>query len=106
MPGDSVGGVYLARALMLEGDFAAAEAKLREAAALDPTDYEVIKKLGNALARLGRFAEAADMFERVLAVNPRNCSAYFATAEIRKHSEADRPRLARMLALLEDTALD
>ncbi len=105
MPGDSMGGVYLARALMLEGDFATAEAKLRAAAALDPTDHEVIKKLGNALARLGRFAEAADMFEQVLAVTPRDCSTYFAATEIKRHSEADRPRLARMLALLEDAAL-
>ena len=77
MPGDGAGSVYLARALMLEGDFATAEAKLRAAAALDPTDDEVIRKLGNTLARLGQFAEAADMFERVLAVNPRNCSDLF-----------------------------
>ncbi len=106
MPSDGLGSVYLARALMIEGDFVTAEAKLREAAALDPTDDEVIRNLGHTLARLGRFAEAADMFERVLAVNQRNCSAYFAIAEIRKHTEADRPRLARMLALLEDMALD
>jgi tetratricopeptide (TPR) repeat protein len=106
MPSDGLGSVYLARALMIEGDFVTAEAKLREAAALDPTDDEVIRKLGHTLARLGRFAEAADMFERALAVNQRNCSAYFAIAEIRKHTEADRPRLARMLALLEDMGLD
>ena len=105
MSSERLGSVCLARALMIEGDFVAAEAKLREVAALDPTDDEVIRKLGHTLARLGRFAEAADMFERALALNPRNCSAYFAIAEIKKHSEADRSRLARMLALLEDPAL-
>lgn len=98
--------LYLARVLIIEGDFVAAEAMLREAAALNPTDGEVTKKLGHVLARLGRFAEAVEMFERALAVNRRDCSVYFAITEIKKHTEADRPRLARMLGLLGNTALD
>ncbi len=86
---------HLARALLLEGDIVAAEAKLREAAALDPTDDDATQKLGHALARLGQFAEAAEMFERALVLNPRNCSAYFGAAEIKKHSEADRPAVGK-----------
>jgi len=103
---DTVSGrFYLGRALMLDGDFLGAEERLREAAALDPTNDEVFKYLGDALARQGRFAEAVAEFDHTLALNPRQVSAYFAAAEVRKSTDADRPRLTRMLAALGDSSL-
>ncbi len=104
-PATTAGRVHLARALMIEGDFAEAERQLRAAAALDPQNDRVHKLLGDALARQGRFAEAVAAFDHVLALNPRQVSAYFTTVEARKCTEADRPRLQRMLAALDDASL-
>ncbi len=97
--------LLLARALLLDSDFAGAEIRLREAMALDPANDEVFSQLGDVLARQGRFDEALPVLDRALTVNPRNGSAYFAAAEIKKHREPDRPRLARVLAALADPGL-
>ncbi len=96
----------LARASMIDRHFAEAEKELRAAAALDPANDRVAKCLGDVLVRLGRFDEAIATVEQVLALNPRRVSAHFTIAEARKSTEADRPRLARMLAALDDASLD
>ena len=43
---------------------------LREAAALDPNDVEVIRRLGFALKETGRYEEALEVLERVVAAAP------------------------------------
>ena len=105
-PDTAAACVYLARALMTEGDFTAAETELRAAAMLDPENDLVHKLLGDVLVRQGRFEEAVATFDHVLALNPRQVSAYFAMAEAGKCTEADRPRLAHVLGALGNAALD
>jgi tetratricopeptide (TPR) repeat protein len=104
---DTVSGrLHLAQAAMTEGDFGAAETGLRGAAVLDPENDLVHKLLGDVLVRQGRFDEAVATFDHVLALNPRQVSAYFTMAEAGKCTEADRPRLAHVLAALGNAALD
>jgi tetratricopeptide (TPR) repeat protein len=91
---------------MLEGNLADAEARLREAVALDPASDLLIKYLGDVLARQGRFDAAIEAFDRVLALNPLQVSAHFAAVASKRCTAADRPRLARMVSLLGDPALD
>ncbi|MGC2521931.1 MAG: sulfotransferase, partial [Stellaceae bacterium] len=105
-PDTAAACVYLARALMTEGDFAAAETELRAAAMLDPENDLVHKLLGDVLVRQGRFEEAVATFDHVLALNPRQVSAYFTMADAGKCTEADRPRLAHVLRALGNAALD
>ncbi len=105
-PDTSPGLLHLAKALIFDQDYTAAEKTLRAAVGRDPGDDLALKHLGDVLLRQGRFAEAISAFERVLALNPRQVSAYFTIAEARKCTEADRPRLARMLAALDDAPLD
>jgi tetratricopeptide (TPR) repeat protein len=102
----AAGRLHLARAAMIEGDFSAAETGLRAAALLDPENDLVHKLLGDVLVRQGRFDEAVATFDHVLALNPRQVSAHFTTVSARKCTEADRRRLADMLAALGDAALD
>jgi tetratricopeptide (TPR) repeat protein len=105
LPDAAPARIYSARALMLEGDFPAAESQLRKASELDPTNDEVMKYLGDVLARQGRFTEAVAAFDCALALNPRQFSAFFTTAEITKSTAKDCPRLARVQAALGDPSL-
>ncbi|HEV2099246.1 MAG TPA: tetratricopeptide repeat protein, partial [Stellaceae bacterium] len=97
--------LYRARASMLGQNFVEAEHELKQALAYNPHSDVLTKFLGDALARQGRFAEANEAFDRVLDLNPRHAAAHFTAVEARKCSEADRPRLERMLALLGDVTL-
>ena len=103
---DAVAGrLSLAKACMLETNFSEAETQLRQALADEPQNDELMKYLGDVLARQGRFDEASEAFDRTLELNPRHVAAYFTMVEARKCTEADRPRLARMLAALDDAGL-
>ncbi len=103
---DAVAGrLNLAKACMLETNFSEAETQLRQALADEPQNDELMKYLGDVLARQGRFDEASEAFDRTLELNPRHVAAYFTMVEARKCTEADRPRLARMLAALDDAGL-
>ncbi len=106
LPDTVAGRIYSARALILEGDFPAAEAALREALGLDPRNDDTTKLLGDALARQGRFTEAVACYDQTLALNPRRVDVHFTAAEVKRCTAADRPRLARALAALRDTALE
>jgi tetratricopeptide (TPR) repeat protein len=101
----TAGRLDLVRALLLEGDFREAEARLRQAIALDPGSDELHKALGQVLAPQGRFEEAIEACDRALALNPLQIPAHLTAVRVRKCSEADRPRLARMLATLRDASL-
>jgi tetratricopeptide (TPR) repeat protein len=95
----------LAKACMLDKNFSEAETQLRQALACEPQNDELMKYLGDVLARQGRFDEAGEAFDRTLELNPRHVAAHFAIVEARKCTEADRPRLGPMLAALDDPGL-
>jgi tetratricopeptide (TPR) repeat protein len=101
-PDTTAGRLDLVRALLIEGDFREAEVQLREAIALDPSSDELQKVLGEVLAKEGRFDEAIAACDRALDLNPLQVPAYLTAVRVRKCTEADRPRLARMLAALRN----
>ena len=103
---DTPGGrVNLAKALMLEGDLREAEALLREAIALDPNSDPLHKVLGDVLATEGHFDEAIAAYDRAIGLNPSQAPAHLNAVYVGKCTEADRPRLARMLSSLRDASL-
>ena len=104
-PDTVAGRLSLAKACMLETNFSEAETQLRQALACEPQNDELMKYLGDVLARQGRFDEASEAFDRTLELNPRHVAAHFTMVEARKCTEADRPRLERMLAALDDAGL-
>ena len=104
-PDTVAGRLNLAKACMLETNFSEAETQLRQALACEPQNDELMKYLGDVLARQGRFDEAGEAFDRTLELNPRHVAAHFTIVEARKCTEADRPRLEPMLAALDDAGL-
>lgn len=79
---------------LLGGSFAAlerwsdAETAFRRGLELNPSDPDMLANLGATVAYLGRFAEAAELLEQCLRINP--------------HSESARQNLARLRQLLAD----
>ena len=104
---DSVpGGLDFAKAAVLENDLAAAERHLREAIARHPNSHELHKALGDVLAKRGRFEEATEACNRALVLNPLYAPAHLTAVQVRKCTEADRPRLMRMRSALREPSLD
>ena len=62
-------------------DFAAAVAKLRQALAENPRDVEIAGNLGFALVKAGQAAEAADVLQTALVLDPRRTSTWTPLAE-------------------------
>jgi len=89
------------KALVLEGNIGAAEQLLRKLIALDPASGEAESALADVLVTLGRFEEGVQHFEHALELDPRLYSAWLGLARARRFTEADRPRIARLSALLE-----
>jgi tetratricopeptide (TPR) repeat protein len=104
-PDTTLGRLGLAAALMLEGDLREAEALLRQAIALDPDSDPLHTVLGDLLSRQGHFDEAIAAYDRAIELNTSRAPAHLNAVLIRKCTEADRPRLERMLSSLRDTAL-
>ena len=104
---DTIAGqLDFARAAVLEGDLSAAEVRLREAVTRDPNSHELHKALGDVLAKRGHFDEAIEACDRALHSNPLYAPAHLTAVRVRTCTEADRPRLLRMLAILRDGAID
>jgi tetratricopeptide (TPR) repeat protein len=99
-PNTSQGRVVAARALFLEGKNAEAEVALRRALVFDPKNSHGHLWLGNILAQSGEFKEAAIEFEQAIALNPELGGAYYDLVRNRRISDADRPLLERMLAVV------
>ena len=98
VPETSESRLDLARALLLERNVAEAEACLRGAIVLDPGSDELYRALGDLLAAEGRFDEAVEACDRALSLNPLQVPAHLLTVRVKKCTESDRPRLARMLS--------
>jgi tetratricopeptide (TPR) repeat protein len=96
--------VSLAKALILEGDPQQAEIAVRHAIALDPNADAAHKVLSDVLAQDGRFGEAVAAYDHAIGLNPAQAPAYLGVVRARRCTEADRPRLAQMLARLGDAA--
>jgi tetratricopeptide (TPR) repeat protein len=105
-PDSEWGQWNLAKALVLAQNLAGAEIRLRRALTDHPHGAALAQLLGDVLVRQGRFAEAGDAFDRVLELNPLQVSAHFTAIDTRRCSDADRPRLARLLSLLADDRID
>jgi tetratricopeptide (TPR) repeat protein len=104
-PNTMAGRVDLVRALLLQGDLREAEGCLRQAIDLDPGIDELHKILGEILAKQGRFAEAIKACERALELNPLQVPAFLTAVRAGKCTEADRPRLTRMLSTLRHPSI-
>ncbi len=103
-PDTTTGRLDQVRAFLWEGNFREAEMRLRQAIALDPGSDELHKTLGEILAKAGRFDEAIEACDRALALNPLQVAAHLTAVRVRKCTEADRPRLRRMLSTLRDAS--
>jgi Sulfotransferase family/Tetratricopeptide repeat len=79
---------------------------LRQAIALDPASDRLHVALGDVFAMNGHFDEAIAAFDRALALNPLLAVAHLAAVQAKKCTEADRPRLDRMLAALDSPGID
>jgi tetratricopeptide (TPR) repeat protein len=101
----TTGHVSLAKALILEGDLREAELRLRQGIAVDPNGHPLHKVLGDVLATAGKFDEAIAAYDRAIALSPSQVPAHLNAVYVRKCTEADRPRLARMLENLRDGSL-
>jgi serine/threonine-protein kinase len=62
-------------------DYPAAEATLKKAVALDPTNPETLYQLADVTGCLGRLDEAVAMMRKVLAMEPLNASFHFYTGQ-------------------------
>jgi tetratricopeptide (TPR) repeat protein len=104
-PDTTAGRLDLVRAWLVEGNFREGEGELRQAIALDPGSDELHKTLGEVLAKEGHFAEAIAACDRALDLNPLQVPAHLTAVRVRKCTEADRPRLMRMLSTLQDASV-
>jgi Flp pilus assembly protein TadD len=104
-PDTTAGRVNLAKASMLDGELREAEALLRQGIALDPNSDLLHKELGDLLSTQGNFDEAIAAYDRANDLNSSEAPAHLNAVFFRKGTEADRPRLARMLSSLRDTSL-
>ncbi len=82
------------------GDVVRAEALLRARLLAAPQDLEALRLLGEALLRRGRYAEAADAFERRLALSADDPAARFGLASALFHQQKAQEALTHARALL------
>ena len=85
-----------AKALMLAAKDTEAERELQRVLAVSPGNSDAIMTLGIIHNRNGRFDEARKSFRRVIDLEPKQSSAYFALFNITKATETDRPLLERI----------
>jgi TolB-like protein/Tfp pilus assembly protein PilF len=75
-------------------NYAAAEATLKKAVALDPSNAEALYQLADVTASLGRVEEAIGMMRKALTMEPLNASFHFYTGQFLcaagKYAESER----------------
>jgi tetratricopeptide (TPR) repeat protein len=103
VPGSPLGMVAEAKALEGEQRLDEAEAVLRNVIASAPRaqTHDAHLLLGMVLRQLGRFDEAIVHFDEAININPFDVTAYNARVNVTRLSQADRPLVEQMLALLE-----
>jgi tetratricopeptide (TPR) repeat protein len=95
----------LVRAHLFEGDTEGAKVELRRLVADDPANGDALWLLGRLLTEAGDFAEAADLYARVIEKDPARSGVYYDLVRIRTLTEADRPMIGAMLAAVRGTNL-
>lgn len=103
-PNATFGKIQQAELDLIEGQLPEAEAQLRQEIELEQnsTAYHLLAIL---LQQSGRFEEAIANYEQVIALQPRATSAYLGVVGLKKLTEADRPLIERMQALLSDRSI-
>lgn len=110
-----LGAIHLATAVRMSGDLDKAAFWYERAIAADPAEPSTYVDLGDVLLDDGRFARAADTYQRALVqgANPDWCEASLLTCrhllgelagardELRRRAQAGVPRAAELLALLD-----
>lgn len=91
----ALGRVNQAKALVFDGQTDAAMVWIRRARARDARDAKAQSQLGDLLAELGRFDEAAACFERAITLDPQQIMAYNGLVRSKRITDADRPLIAR-----------
>jgi tetratricopeptide (TPR) repeat protein len=103
--GTILGRICNARALQMDNLHQLAEGEIRRLIASEPASSAAHMVLGQILQEMGRFDEAVESFDLSIASAPSDApwqaTAYSNTAMSKKFSEADRPRLAKILSRLE-----
>jgi tetratricopeptide (TPR) repeat protein len=100
-PDSTLGRLNRAKWLLVEEKLVEAEECLRDTIACDPQSSEAQRLLGNMLREAGQFAEATACLDRAIALDPERISAYHDLVHSKRVTEADRPLLAQMAALIE-----
>lgn len=100
-PRSPTGRLNHARALLNEEKLEEGEGELRRLIALAPRQPGAHYALGTIFSSTGRFAEAIDSFEQAIRVDPNDCTAHLGRVSVQKLTEADRPLVARLSAVLE-----
>ncbi len=101
-PHCALGRVNRVKALVVDEQMDQAEVLIARIHARDAADAPAQSRLGDLLAELGRFDEAAACYERTIAVEPQHAMAYFGLIHCKRITESDRPLISRMQAQLAD----
>jgi tetratricopeptide (TPR) repeat protein len=99
-PQSDIGRISLAKAFMAEERQDEAAAVLRRMLARAPNHFDARKMLGDVLSFAGEFEEAGREYQRAIATGNQPISAYHSLVSSRKLTEADRPLIDGMQALL------
>ncbi len=103
---DSVmGRLNQAKALIAGNDREAAVVLLRRTVARAPDNSDAHWTLGAVLISLGRFDEAVPHLDRAMALAPTSVGPFSSRALAGRLTEADRPAVARMVALFDTGSL-
>jgi TolB-like protein/Tfp pilus assembly protein PilF len=89
-------------------DYPSAQASLKKAVALDPSNAETLYQLADVTACLGRLDEAVAMMRKVLTKEPLNASFHFYTGQFLLAAgkpDAAETELSRAIALQPDAAV-
>jgi tetratricopeptide (TPR) repeat protein len=107
-PGTTLGGIAMARALLVEDRDAEAEKVLRRVLGTEPNNAVALDLLGNLLADAGRFVEARRCFLRAIEKSPRLAGSYYDVARCGRigPGREDTELIARMRAALESRSLE
>jgi tetratricopeptide (TPR) repeat protein len=100
-PKTTVGRLGKIKALDARHRSREAEQKLRELIAFDESSSLAHTMLGRLLQETGRFDEATTSFERAIALEPWQASAYYGLVSSRRFAEADRPWIVQLVARLD-----
>ncbi len=104
-PNSAAGHLLLARSLIADGQVAEGATYARKAIALAPGNAVPVAYFGRALQSLGQISEADEQFKRSIELEPSQGFAYHALVHNHKVTEAERPLVDKMAALVQDKRL-